>query len=409
MTAFPAKVASPRGANVSHEVFNAYGALQLHPRAPHDLIERAYWALAADIKQQMAASRPGVVSLLRELNDAYSLLIDPPRRREYDSRMGFAAARAKPVVRPVRRGLFGRTATATRAPKITHYEMLAVAHDAVPAIIEAAHEYRLQQLRPNTRAALGELQLVEEAYETLRHANSRMAYDAHLEGRIRPRPPAPINGRQQAAPATRPEADAPTPRAAAASVLAEPAMEDGPGVAAEAPPPPPRRWRLPTIGRIGAGAPDAEKQALLDKERERLLELGLIDGTPKEIVHLDRELGAGPVRARFAFIAGPQAGESIELHDGSLILGSSDHADVVLRNPEGTIGAGHVRVWHRDGEYILHQLDTFSTTFVNGDRLDLRLVILEPGDEVRIGPHMIVFEQVAPAAAAASTDAVPRE
>jgi hypothetical protein len=51
-------------------------------------------------------------------------------------------------------------------------------------------------------------------------------------------------------------------------------------------------------------------------------------------------------------------------------------------------------VWRREDEYILHQLDSFSTTYVNGDRLDLRLAILEPGDEIRIGPHTLIFDEV---------------
>jgi predicted component of type VI protein secretion system len=100
------------------------------------------------------------------------------------------------------------------------------------------------------------------------------------------------------------------------------------------------------------------------------------------------------VRAQFVFTRGPQTGEVVQLADHSVILGASETADVVLANPDGTIGSGHVRVWRRDGEYILHQLDSFSATWVNGDRLDLRLAILEPGDEIRIGHHTLVFDKI---------------
>jgi predicted component of type VI protein secretion system len=99
-------------------------------------------------------------------------------------------------------------------------------------------------------------------------------------------------------------------------------------------------------------------------------------------------------RARFMFTHGPQAGQTVGLTDHSLILGASEAADVVLDNPDGTIGSGHVRVWRREDEYILHQLDSFSTTYVNGERLDLRLAILERGDEIRIGPHTLIFDEV---------------
>jgi predicted component of type VI protein secretion system len=86
-------------------------------------------------------------------------------------------------------------------------------------------------------------------------------------------------------------------------------------------------------------------------------------------------------------------GEVINLTENSIILGASDAADVRLANPDGMIGAGHVRVWRREDEFILHQLDSFTTTFVNGERLDLRLAILETGDEIRVGPHVLVFDQ----------------
>jgi len=102
--------------------------------------------------------------------------------------------------------------------------------------------------------------------------------------------------------------------------------------------------------------------------------------------------------AGLVFTVGPFTGQTVALVEGSLIIGSNDIAGLVLPASDGTIGAGHARVWFRGGEYILHQLDTSKTTHVNGERLDLRMVILEAGDEIVIGPHTLRFER-APAAA----------
>jgi hypothetical protein len=143
---------------------------------------------------------------------------------------------------------------------------------------------------------------------------------------------------------------------------------------------------------------------VLEQEHRRLADLGLLGDAP-ERTPVEEVVG----RAQFRFTDGPQAGERVVLADNSLILGASDAADVVLENPDGMIGAGHVRVWKRDDEYILHQLDSFSTTYVNGERLDLRLAILEPGDEIRVGPHTFIFDQAAvPDPAEASAEAPPR-
>jgi hypothetical protein len=133
---------------------------------------------------------------------------------------------------------------------------------------------------------------------------------------------------------------------------------------------------------------------VIEAEHRRLAELVLLGDRPATPAVADEPELAG--RPQFRFVDGPQAGVAIALAENSLILGASDAADVVLANPDGMIGAGHVRVWRRDGEYILHQLDSFSTTYVNGERLDL-------GDEIRIGPHTLVFDQAAVEAAFAPT------
>jgi len=277
---------------------------------------------------------------------------------------------------------------------------------ADPAVIELAHQVRRRQLRGRDAAATFESSLVEQAFNTLKDPADRSQYDRKIKLVIESTepgvtPPA-IEVQEEVSPA-----------APAVSAAAHGGALHGP----EAPMPvdaatlPARkRFSLPKlphrserVARAGQGEGELRIKSLKEDdgskfaERARLRELGLIDA---KVVHdpaVDH-VEEVPSNARFVFTEGPLAGRRVGLVDGSLIIGSSDTADVVLPTSDGTIGAGHARVWCRDGEYILHQLDTFTTTYVNGERLNLRLIILEPGDEIAIGQHTFRFERIPVAA-----------
>jgi curved DNA-binding protein CbpA len=376
---------------------DAYGTLQLLPSAPHDLIERAYWALVSRAKQR----GPGAERLrLGDLNDAYATLINPERRAIYDEERGYARARFRQTVTFRRRGLLSRRVDAWT--RLNHYELLHVTPDASADVIDAAYGFRCTQLMGSDIRLTLERRLVDEAYTTLVNAQRRAQYDA----KTKIRPGTAVSSAADALDAAGEGADDAASRPAAgmepaatdvAEAVAAGAAVDVAVDATQAPARTPisaRRW--PAFLRRTAErreADRAEHRRLIEAEQQRLRELGLA-GEPPLPASEPEELETESV-ACFRFVDGPQAGQVVELSSGSLILGASESADVELQNPDGMIGPGHVRVWHRESDFLLHQLDSFSTTFVNGERLDLRIVILEPGDEVRIGPHVMVFERAA--------------
>jgi curved DNA-binding protein CbpA len=391
---------------------DAYRALQLMPSAPHDLIEQAYWVLVG-----RARARGSHSARLGRLNDAYATLINPERRAAYDLEHGLTKLRTRPKIEMPKRPMFGRTPRFTT--RLTHYQLLDIDFEAMPEVVDTAYVFHKADIRRSDPKAAYMRALVEDAYATLASAERRAQYDDRVAPRKRahteppaaarvaatePPPPAPLFPEVKAAPEAVPEhmtRDAAAPVAGAAAPVAPEHKTEPGGV---------RRWlRDRRAGSEEAAKPAAKSQRalrlearldVLEQEHRRLAELGQLGDAPERAPVQEVE-----GRSRFRFTDGPQAGERVVLADNSLILGASEAADVVLENPDGMIGAGHVRVWKRDDEYILHQLDSFSTTYVNGERLDLRLAILEPGDEIRIGPHTLIFDQ-APAAEPAQAASV---
>ncbi len=399
------------------EPFDAYRTLQLRPAAPHDLVEQAYWVLVS-----RARAGGSNAARLGRLNDAYAMLINPERRAAYDLEHGLTKARDRHKLQMPKRPMFSRGPKHTT--NLTHYELLDIRDDASPEIVDTAYVFRKTVLRGSDPLSVFERTLIEHAYTELHDPERRAAYDAkHLRtpemGDSRPRLSEPSAAPAAAMGDSRPRLSE-SPSDAAAMGDSRPRLSESPSDDAAMGDSRPRLSESAALPRLlgklsgmmhldaatkgdaksHRALRDAARDSVVEAENRRLADLGILGDRPAPVD------GAGDLmegaRAQFRFIGGPQAGEAIPLSDNSIILGASDAADVVLANPDGMIGAGHVRVWHRDGGYILHQLDSFSTTYVNGERLDLRLAILEPGDELRIGPHTLVFDYVrAPEPAAA--------
>jgi hypothetical protein len=90
------------------------------------------------------------------------------------------------------------------------------------------------------------------------------------------------------------------------------------------------------------------------------------------------------------------------------ILGSANECTIVLAG-DG-IAPEHARIWVRQGKYLLHHVGGLSRkTFVSGQEADW--VVLEPGDEVVIGAHRLVFEdkRAAEAEVAVAAEPTPKE
>jgi hypothetical protein len=392
-----------------NEPFDAYRTLQLMPSAPHDLVEQAYWVLVTRTR-----SRGSNSSRLGRLNDAYATLINSDRRAAYDLEHNLTKLRERPKFEMPKRPMFARKPKFTT--RLTHYQVLDIDFEAVPEVVDTAYVFHKAQLLRSDPKSTFIRSLLEDAFNTLSDPARRAAYDDKVAPRkspdlsgapahkapaveaAEPPAPAPLFPKVEAAPPV--AQDAVAPEAPAEEVLGAPVAPVAVATAAVVVE---RRglggWIRDKLnarqsasqsGKTERAVRIAAAQEVIDAEQRRLSDLGMLAEPAPGGDEEPRPMG----RARFHFTDGPHAGRSVGLTENSLILGASEAADVVLDNPDGMIGAGHVRVWRREDEYILHQLDSFSTTYVNGDRLDLRLAILEPGDEIRIGPHTLIFDEV---------------
>jgi hypothetical protein len=422
--------------------------LHLAPSASFELIEQAYWVLVSRARRDRAGElRMG------QLNDAYATLISPERREAHDAEFALSKQRSRGRAVSVKRPMFGRKPRPTT--KLTHYQLLDVDPEAPGEIVDLAYAHRKFKLRTANERAVFERQLIEDAYATLASEERRAVYDERVMGlgrvtevnapvgvpptvivRVEPLPPVPV-----VVPDPAPVVDE-APALVVPSEPVAPAEHDEPDVVDEPEVPEPdvdfvgteatvdvaeADVTQPDVSEVAdvaevrgiggrfrkvfarrnkseaAPKPDWKQEVALEQEaaqrareaqHDRLSALGAT-AVPVPVPEPKEPDWPAGVRAQFRITGGPQAGDVVHLTNNSVILGASDAADVRLDNSDGMIGAGHVRVWRRDNEFILHQLDSFTTTYVNGERLDLRLAILESGDEIRIGQHVLVFDQSA--------------
>jgi VWFA-related protein len=101
---------------------------------------------------------------------------------------------------------------------------------------------------------------------------------------------------------------------------------------------------------------------------------------------------AGPEApsARLVVIEGPDAGRRVDLGERAVTIGADADCALRLSDAGGQVGGRHARVWLREGSFMLHHLDRRLTTRVGERTVDW--AVLEPGDEIAIGPHRIRFE-----------------
>ncbi|MCJ7490619.1 MAG: FHA domain-containing protein, partial [Dehalococcoidia bacterium] len=105
---------------------------------------------------------------------------------------------------------------------------------------------------------------------------------------------------------------------------------------------------------------------------------------------------AGPETpsARLVVVEGPDAGQSVDLGGQAVTIGADADCALRLSDAGGLVGGRHARVWLREGSFMLHHLDRRLTTRVGERTVDW--AVLEPGDEIVIGPHRIRFETASP-------------
>jgi two-component system, cell cycle sensor histidine kinase and response regulator CckA len=86
--------------------------------------------------------------------------------------------------------------------------------------------------------------------------------------------------------------------------------------------------------------------------------------------------------AQLVAVDGPAAGQKFRL-DGSATLGRSPDATIMLEDPE--VSRIHARISRSEhGDYLLEDLGSKNGTFVNGARIERRLLVI--GDRIRVGP-----------------------
>jgi curved DNA-binding protein CbpA len=360
-----------------------YRTLQLHPRAPRQLIVEAYWHL---VSRRKLRGEAGSVS---DLNAAYGLLMDEARRAAYDAEHGLSGAQDHGQ----RQG--------DSAPD--HYDRLRVDPDADGEIIALAHEVLARGSTGQARESL------DEAHRTLGNAQLRAQYDSYLETRggelaavpvvVPPRAPVhadavpPMFRREEARVSDAPGGQRPD---ASAARPARPVRET----------PPPSRHGI--LGRLGFGRSSgpvmrpthgeprrfASDQALDAAKDERLLTLHGEPLAEQEVEAISAPPGPGNNEgiAALEFIAGPFAGLRVGLGSDVVTIGSAVDADVVLTDPADRIAPEHARIWQHGEHFVFRQFEG-ARTVIGGQRLMTSMVILDEGDEIQIGPHRMTFTE----------------
>lgn len=172
-----------------------YRLLQVHPAAPEKLITAVYWRLIG--RSQVNRGGDGSdAAHIRRLSRAYEVLSDPEKRAEYDRSMHIAPA--QPVSAPANASLGPGTAAELVAPdeirNVDYYELMRVDPSAEMAVIEEAYgvmRAQYQEAIDSGDAAPSVLELLQEAFDTVRNPERRQEYDVALATSLAAAAPAP--------------------------------------------------------------------------------------------------------------------------------------------------------------------------------------------------------------------------
>ena len=95
---------------------------------------------------------------------------------------------------------------------------------------------------------------------------------------------------------------------------------------------------------------------------------------------------------RLVIKAGGVVGTTYALETPELYIGRDVQNDIVV--PEAEVSRRHARLIRNGDTYLLEDLGSTNGTFVNGRRL-VGPILLQPGDEVKLGPNVIfVYERI---------------
>ncbi|AEG14900.1 FHA domain containing protein [Desulfofundulus kuznetsovii DSM 6115] len=98
-------------------------------------------------------------------------------------------------------------------------------------------------------------------------------------------------------------------------------------------------------------------------------------------------VSAGP-RARLVVKAGPQVGKVFPLQPSTMVIGRRDTCDVVFS--DSSVSRRHAQLEYRGGEYVITDLGSTNGVYVNGVRVNTK--VLAPGDAIKMGATLCIFE-----------------
>lgn len=109
----------------------------------------------------------------------------------------------------------------------------------------------------------------------------------------------------------------------------------------------------------------------------------------------------GHVSFRLLIKAGPGAGKTLDLAGEAQVIGRSEAADLVIPHPE--VSQRHARIVFQEGRYLIEDLGSTNGTFLNGKPVG-GLQALQEGDEIALGPNVILRFEQGPVAKVESLD-----
>jgi hypothetical protein len=99
--------------------------------------------------------------------------------------------------------------------------------------------------------------------------------------------------------------------------------------------------------------------------------------------------------ARLIVEEGPQVGTVLELRQQPVTLGADDGCALPLSDNDGRVSKEHALIWRRQGRFMICQLAARQPGILIGGRA-IPWAVLEDGDRIEIGDHVVRFELLEP-------------